>query len=144
MARSILKGSVFLSAVVLLGCVSTGELEVAKGTPSVAVSFPAEEISPEVLLITPTPESAPSTSAIDCSKPQSNARVEVISDKLNYHRGETILVTICNYLPDVIYAPPQGGCSVVTVQRQENLQWIMEAPVPLKKCMALASHPEVN
>ena len=130
MARLILKGSVLLSAMLLLGCVSRSELtESVKSAPSRATLLSAEEITPGVPL-TQTPVPA---SPINCTKPQSDARVEVTSDKLTYQSGEIILVTICNYLPDVIYAPPQGGCSVVTIQRLENTHWVMEGICPAQE-----------
>lgn len=129
MARSILI-SVLLLGVMLLGCASRSEWnEEVKSTPGIAGPSPTEENAPGVLL-TQTPMPISSTSPIDCPKPESDTRVQVISDKLTYHRGETILVTICNYLPDVIFAPPQAGCSVVTVQRLENTRWVTEGSCP--------------
>jgi hypothetical protein len=112
----------------LLGCVSGNEF-VVTGTPGITGSSTAEEIAPGTHL-TQTSMSPSSTPPTGCSNPQADARVEIISDKLTYRRGETILVTICNYLPDVIFAPPQGGCSVVTVQRLENNRWVTEGSCP--------------
>lgn len=102
---------------------------VVTGTPGILGSPTAEDIVPETPP-TQTPMSPSSTPPADCPNPQENARIDVISDKLTYGRGETILVTICNYLPDVIFAPPRGGCSVVAVQRLENNRWVTEGSCP--------------
>jgi hypothetical protein len=53
--------------------------------------------------------------------------VWVTSDKLRYHYGEQIVVTISNDLPVPIYGQTgQTYCSVVSVQRKVDDQWNME------------------
>jgi hypothetical protein len=50
--------------------------------------------------------------------------VSVLADRERYRIGEQILVTIDNRLGISLYAPPEGGCSIVSLRRLEGEQWV--------------------
>lgn len=63
---------------------------------------------------------------------QVSSSVKVWTNKIMYHRGEPIVVTIHNELPTIIYAPPVRRlfCSVVTVQTVEAKKWVTKDSCP--------------
>jgi hypothetical protein len=48
----------------------------------------------------------------------------VSADRERYRVGERILVTLDNRLGISVYAPPRGGCSIVSLWRLQGEQWV--------------------
>ena len=50
--------------------------------------------------------------------------VSVSADRERYHSGEQILVTLSNRAGVSVFAPPPGGCSIVSLWRLDGQQWM--------------------
>lgn len=82
---------------------------------SIATSDDGTPTAVSLLTVSPDAETTPAAMA---------ASVSVTADRDHYQPGEPILVTISNGLTVPVYAPPQGGCSIVSVLRLVDGQWV--------------------